>query len=103
MNYAGGGFSEHGRTQLPGFVAFLQGLSDGDATSAVMVGEEELGASPPGCGGDTWGVPCPAASPGAQLWPLGISLLSGQPSLGRLLFTSNEVSEQGFRDQPLNL
>lgn len=42
-------------------------LSDGEASGPLMVGEEELGTSPPGCGSDTWGVPCPPL-PGCLSW-----------------------------------
>lgn len=46
--------------QLPGFVAFLQSLSDGEAPGTVRIGEGEFGTSPPMCGGDSWvsAVPC---------------------------------------------
>lgn len=47
--------------QLPGFVAFLQRLSDGEATGPVMVGRGELGTSPADCIGDSWGSPVPSA------------------------------------------
>lgn len=73
------GISEHGRMQLPGFVAFLQSLTDGEATGPAVVGEGELGTFLPGCGGDGWGITCPAcpaASAGAQLLLPSISLVS---------------------------
>lgn len=57
--------------QLPGFVAFLHTLGDGEAPGAAMVGEGEFGTSPSVCSGDSWvsAVPCaqlplPELSPG---------------------------------------
>lgn len=64
--------------QLPGFVAFLQTLGDGEAPGPAMIGEGVFGTSPPVCSGDSWGVscpPCPAASARAQAWPPSIRLL----------------------------
>lgn len=64
--------------QLPGFVAFLETLGDGEAPGPIMIGEGPFGTSPSMCSGDSWGVscpPCPAASARAQAWPPSIRLL----------------------------
>lgn len=85
-NCAKGGISEHGRMQLPGFVAFLQSLGDDEATGPVIAGEGELGTSPRGCGDDSWGVTC-AQLPLLELssrFPASASLVL-QPSLGHFV------------------
>lgn len=68
-------------------MAFLQRLSDGEATGPEMVGRVEFGTSPADCVGDSWESPVPAAS-GGQLSPPGFSLC-----LDILLFAGNDVAK----------